>query len=302
MLSKIEEIHIEPTNICTLKCPDCERTRFLEQWPQHWKNHSIDISVLLNFLDIDLSKVSIKLCGNRGDPIYHPQFHELITELKKRGSRLVITTNGSYKTADWWHQTVEILDHRDIVMFSVDGLPENFTQYRVNGHWDSIHQAMQISAGSKCKTVWKYIAFSYNETHIEQAKNLSDSIGIDMFWLDFSDRFDSKTQYLKPTNINLSDRYQAQQQWKQSNSSNGLSPKCQNNDQHYISADGFYSPCCYVSDYRFYYKTEFGKNRKLYHIADQTLTQLITRPAVVEFYSDLTNQTVCQYNCPVTQG
>lgn len=302
MTPDIAEIHIEPTNICTLKCPDCERTRFLDQWPQHWKNHSIDTAALLNFLNIDLSKISIRLCGNTGDPIYHPEFHKLITELKNRGSKLTIITNGSYKSADWWQQTVSILDSSDTVIFSVDGLPDNFTQYRVNGHWESIHTAMVTSVASSVKTVWKYIPFSYNENNIEAVKKFSDSIGIDRFWIDFSDRFDSKTEYLRPTDINLSNRYQAQQQWKQNTSASTLMPKCQNNDQHYISANGYYSPCCYIADHRFYYKTDFGKNKKTYQIANQTLTQILTQPVVVEFYKDLTNQPVCQYNCPATQG
>jgi hypothetical protein len=50
----ITGFHIEPTNICTLKCAGCARTKFIDQWPQHWKNHSIDIEKLLKFIDIEL--------------------------------------------------------------------------------------------------------------------------------------------------------------------------------------------------------------------------------------------------------
>jgi molybdenum cofactor biosynthesis enzyme MoaA len=299
MIDSISQIHIEPTNICTLKCVACARTRFIEQWPQHWKNHSLDIDAVLEFLDIDLHGKKILLCGNYGDPIYHPEFHQLITGLKQRGTRLIIITNGSYKSADWWESTVSILDRNDRVVFSVDGVPENFTEYRINADWGTIHQAMKICVQATCQTAWKYIPFEFNEQNIDAARNLSADIGIDHFQIDASDRFDELTEKYKPVFIDLGKRYPAQQSWKQNNTQT-VAPQCNNNQSHYISADGYYSPCCYTADHRFYYKTEFGKNKKSYNIVDHTLTQILTRPAVVEFYQNLTSKTVCQYNCPAT--
>lgn len=298
-LHEINGFHIEPTNICTLKCAGCARTRFINQWPQHWKNYSIDIDQLHKFLDIDLANKTITLCGNYGDPIYHPEFHKLISGLKQRGAKLVIITNGSYKTPTWWISTVSILDSNDCVVFSVDGVPENFTEYRINADWSSIHQAMQICAQAKCQTTWKYIPFKFNEQDIDIARELSASIGIDHFQIDPSDRFDELTEKYQPVVGNLGKKYQAQQSWKQNNAQT-IDPQCANNQSYYISADGYYSPCCFIADHRFYYKTEFGKNKNTYRITDQTLTQILTRPIVIEFYKDLTNQPVCQYNCPAT--
>jgi organic radical activating enzyme len=291
--------HLEPTNICTLKCPGCARTRFIDQWPQHWKNHSINLDQLHEFLDIDLNNKTVMLCGNYGDPIYHPEFHELVKGLKQRRTHLTIITNGSYRPADWWETTVSMLDANDSVTFSVDGLPENFTKYRVNADWDTIHQAMQISVAAECKTVWKYIPFAFNENDISAAQRLGEKIGIDLFQFDPSDRFDEATAQYQPHNSYLGSRYQSHQSWKQNNTQT-ISPRCANNQHHYISADGFYSPCCYVSDHRFYYKTEFGKHKKSYNIAEHTLTQILTQPTVMEFYSELTTKPVCQYNCPAT--
>ena len=297
----ITGIHLEPTNICTLKCSGCARTRFIEKWPQHWRNHSVDIDQLNKFLDIDLQDKTIALCGNYGDPIYHTQFHELISSLKSRGANLYIITNGSYRTIDWWNKTVDILTDVDQIVFSVDGLPENFTQYRKNADWNSIHQAMQICAQATCKTKWKFIPFSFNEHDIESARELSEKLGIDSFKVEPSDRFDEQTDYLKPQGNYIGVRYTSQQNW-QHNQIPKVNPQCLDHQSHYISADGYYSPCCYIADHRFYYKTDFGKNKKSYSIANQTLTEILSQPTVVEFYQDLTNHTVCQYNCPATQG
>jgi organic radical activating enzyme len=194
----ITGFHIEPTNICTLKCSGCARTRFINQWPQHWKNHSIDIDDLLTFIDVDLVGMKITLCGNYGDPIYHPNFIELITRLKERGAVISIVTNGSYKNQEWWEQLVSKLTSDDAITFSVDGTPENFTQYRVNANWESIRTGMQVVANALCHSEWKYIPFSYNQHNIEEVKQLSKDIGIKHFQVEFSDRFDEQTEYLKP--------------------------------------------------------------------------------------------------------
>jgi organic radical activating enzyme len=299
-LNDIVGFHVEPTNICTLKCAGCARTRFIDQWPQHWKNHSLDVDQLNQFLDIDLDNKKILLCGNYGDPIYHPEFHQLIKIFKQRGAHLTIVTNGSHRSADWWEKTVSTLTINDRVIFSIDGLPNNFTQYRINADWNTIQQAIQLCAAADCQTTWKYIPFSFNENNIDTARELSQSMGIDIFQVDPSDRFDEKTKNYQPSTDYLGLRYQSQQDWKNGVVQPTLDPKCIDNKNHYISADGYYSPCCYVADHRFYYKTNFGKNKKSYRITDQTLTQILTQPVVVEFYHDLTSQAVCQYNCPAT--
>jgi wyosine [tRNA(Phe)-imidazoG37] synthetase (radical SAM superfamily) len=300
LLSNISGFHIEPTNICTLKCAGCARTRFIKQWPQHWKNHSINVADLMTFLDCDLEGKYILLSGNYGDPIYHPEFHSLVRNLKERGCCVEIITNGSYRSPEWWQQLTAVLDCNDTVTFSVDGLPENFTQYRVNADWQSIEQAMKICAESSARTVWKYIPFSYNINDIDLAKRLSESMNIDQFRLEKSDRFDELTDQYKPGMEFLGERYDQQQDWKHNKSHVRPNPKCADGKQHFISAEGHYAPCCWAQDHRFYYKTQFGKNKSTYKIADTTLSQLLDQPTTIEFYNNLSQQPVCQYNCPGT--
>jgi organic radical activating enzyme len=293
-------LHIEPTNICTLKCSGCARTRFINQWPQHWKNHSLDIDHLLKFLDIDLTGLKILLCGNYGDPIYHPNFVEFVTKLKQRGSIISIVTNGSYRTTDWWKALTSVLTSDDRITFSVDGVPTNFTQYRINADWDTIKQGMEISVESACQTEWKYIPFSFNSADIESAEHISQQLGIDHFFVDPSDRFDEETEFLKPNDNLLGTRYNPQVLWKssQTTSLKKVAPQCDNGKEHFITADGYYSPCCFIADYRFYYKTTFGKQKKMYNIQEHSISQLLETPAVVEFYQNLEQHTGCQFNCP----
>jgi MoaA/NifB/PqqE/SkfB family radical SAM enzyme len=295
----VRGFYIEPTNICTLKCSGCARTRFIDQWPQHWKNHSLDIDQLLNFLDVDLKNKSISLGGNYGDPIYHPDFINFIRRLKQAGATIHIGTNGSYKTKEWWQQLTDLLEATDRIIFAIDGIPENFKQYRKNADWDSIEIGIKTSVASRCQTTWKYIPFSFNENDIDSARTMSNEFGIDVFTVEPSDRYDKLTAGLIPTKIDfIGKKFNAQQNFKKVQQIVNLAPKCNNDREHYISAEGFYSPCCRVADHRFYYKTNFGKQKKQYDIRNTTLSQLLEKDNVIEFYNNLEQHSVCQYSCP----
>lgn len=291
--------HIEPTNICTLKCPGCARTRFKEQWPGHWQNHNLDIDTLMRFLDIDLTGKLITLEGNYGDSIYHPKFIELVAAFKKRKCRIGIVTNGSYRTVEWWIQLCKLLDNQDCITFSIDGTPDNFTEYRQNADWDSIMDGIAVCVSSMAKTVWKYIPFAFNEHSIEEARQLSQLYGMDEFIVRLSERFDTQTEHLIPVTNLIGNRKAPQDQVKQGVAQE-VDPMCYNGKSYFISATGHFSPCCYLADHRFYYKTEFGKNQSAYDITTTTFTEIQTRSNVVEFYQRIIPNppTVCQFNCP----
>ena len=301
MIPSVNGLHIEPTNICTLKCPGCARTQFINSWGKYWKNHSINLLHLESFLDIDLSEKSVGLCGNYGDPIYHPEFFELIKLLKNKNAQIVLITNGSYKTQGWWQDLCQLLDDSDEVVFSVDGDPSNFSIYRVNADWASIETGMTVVGKSHVKSKWKYIPFNYNTSSMETARDLSVELGIKQFDVVHSDRFDQHTQHLMPSAEYVGRRKSSQDQVKQSQVVD-IAPQCSSGKMHYISADGHYSSCCFVSDHRFYYKTVFGKDKQAFAIQDRTLSQVLSRSDTVEFYSGISVDMprVCQFNCPKT--
>jgi MoaA/NifB/PqqE/SkfB family radical SAM enzyme len=252
---------------------------------------------LLKFLDIELSDIRIDLCGNYGDPIYHPDLAGMIRSFKSRGATISIITNGSHRKRSWWQALVRELSSDDLITFSIDGIPENFTQYRINGDWTTIQDAIEVCVESPCSTAWSFIPFSYNENNIEQARQLSQDLGMDQFHINHSDRFDEQTMHFKPTKSNPGTKWNNQQNWKQSQSTKKINPKCHPGQTHYISADGYYMPCCYTGDHRFYYKNQFGKNKKQYRITDTTLSEILNRIQVAEFYDTLADHSVCQYTC-----
>jgi len=298
----ITGFHIEPTNICTLKCPGCARTQFIDKWPSRWKNYNLDINKVMNFLDIDLTDKHINFCGNYGDPIYHPDFVEMVQAFKKRNARVSITTNGSYRSVNWWNDLCSQLDDRDQIQFSIDGTPENFTQYRINANWSSIETGIKTCVANGITTEWKYIPFSYNTNTIIQAQELSKNLGMSNFLISASDRFDQYTEHLIPVDNLLGKRFDNQQEFKKGLKQQ-VEPECYQGKSYFITATGHFAPCCYVADHRFYYKTDFGKNSKLYDISNSTFSQLTNQPTVVNFYQTILKDpaTVCQFNCPKTK-
>ena len=295
----ITGLHIEPTNICTLKCPACSRTQFISDWPNQWQNHNLDVDDLLAFLDIDLKGMKILLCGNYGDPIYHPDFEYFVQRLKSRKSTLEIVTNGSYKSRQWWEQLVKHLDDEDRVVFSIDGLPENFQKYRVNGHWPTISDAISVCAASQVQTTWQYIPFAFNEHFIDQARVLSESLGIDKFVVHKSNRFDRKeTMIFQPRQDFTNQQTQNRLAFKK-NQEQFISPRCSTGDQHFISAQGQYTPCCFIAEHNFYYKTIFGKDRSFYDIKNKTLTEILQQAKTQNFYQNIQidKPKVCQFSC-----
>lgn len=289
----INGLHLEVTDMCTLKCPGCTRTHIIKNYPNSWHNHNLQADDLLSFLDIDLNNMPINLCGNHGDPIYHPDLHSIVKKLKDRGAHLNITTNGSYRSQQWWQDLCDLLDNNDTIVFSIDGIPDNFTEYRINADWPSIETAIKTVASSTVNTVWKYIVFKYNQSNINEAQELSNQLGIKEFRISNSDRFTENWETYKPDSQYVNVRF-----YKQQSPTGTIAPKCIDQKHHYISADGYYISCCYLASKRILYKTEFGIDRNRFDIRRTTISKLLNSNHVVDFYSDLKNNIHCQTQCP----
>lgn len=313
MLDQLRGLHIEPTNMCTLKCPRCPRTEFVNTFkPKNWDNQNLNLENLKNFLDIDLKNLQILLNGNYGDPIYYPKLFELIKFFKDNNCIITIHTNGSYKNKEWWSELAHLLDNTDTVVFSIDGLPENFTNYRVNADWSSIKQGIEVLSLADCKTIWKYIVFSYNEDNIDQARALSQELGVDRFVLNNSDRWEGNDWLTPKKHVSIpskdiedshsmdGNRGNTIHMWKEQNIRNfEIDPICKRtNSMHFISAMGHYMPCCLVGNHEFYYKSEFYKNKDMYDISKTTLSKVLDN--LKDFYLTLEDAKLnyCTFNCP----
>lgn len=289
-------LHIEPTSRCTLRCSKCARTVMLDKFgKKSLPLTDLDFKDLDRFIDVKLDK--ILLCGNFGDPIYHQNFLKLLTVCKKHADRVKITTNGSYRSTRWWNEITSILTRDDEICFSIDGTPENFTQYRVNGHWGSILNGIKTCVNSSAKTSWKLIPFSFNEDSINKAKQLSTDLGIDKFIVSPSSRWE-KNDFLKPNDLELvSGNYKNQKEFKLGATDFNIDPECNDNQSHYVNAKGFYVACCYAEHNSFYYKSHWWKEKEKYNIKTTTLSEQLNNFKI--FYQTINKEkyNYCMFNC-----
>ena len=205
--------HIEPSSICTLRCPRCPRAEV----PESLLNKNLTLNFFQNQIGESIVRQirKITFCGNDGDPIYCKQFIEICEWIKSVNPTicLVIITNGSYKKPDWWVKLGTILNKHDEIHWSLDGWdqPSN-ERYRVNCDWNSIVAGILNFTRTNTTTyrVWASIAFRFNEFDLSNQKEMARMWRFDLYQLTKSTKFGSKypTAYgesdlLEPTNSDL---------------------------------------------------------------------------------------------------
>jgi MoaA/NifB/PqqE/SkfB family radical SAM enzyme len=257
-------MHIEPTSRCTLACPACPRTWFGEKFDQPFPKQDLDLDQFEKFLDCESghSISNFTLNGNHGDPIYYPDLLNMIDRFRSRSFK--ISTNGSFQKPDFWHALAERLQPCDTVFFSIDGLEHNNHLYRRNSDWESIMQGLNIMVNSSARIIWKSLIFSYNVNDIEKIKALALSCGAE-FVVESTSRFGDES--LKPEEklIDTSRLY------KHNLDTIHLEPQC--STQEYVSADGFYWPCCLITSMFTLHKTTLWKQKSNWSISTQNLDQ-----------------------------
>lgn len=283
---------IEGTTRCTLACPGCPRTWFSEKFNRPFPKSDLVVDDLARFLDCESGRKvpSLTFNGNHGDPIYYPYLFDLLETFRDE-KKFKLSTNGSHQTKRFWTRLAEILDKRDTVFFSIDGLEHNNHLYRRNSDWLSIMQAIEIMKTSGAKLIWKTLIFSYNEHEINQIKSVAESHGM-IFVADDTNRYgDDNLVPSTEGSMSVMRQYIPNQIVE-------LDPRC--SDLEYISADGYYWPCCMISSFYTLHKTKLWKQRDLWDIRNQNLDQARVRLAEFkkEVYSDPANShDVCKMHC-----
>jgi len=288
--------HLELTNLCTLKCPGCHRTQLKNEGIK-WENHSIALDDLKQFIDIDISGKQINLCGTYGDALYHPDLINIVKWIKEQGACIQLTTNGGHKSKEFWASLAEQLDNDDEVIFSIDGTPDNFTEYRINGDWKTTLNGIHAIAASPAKMSWKYIVFNYNENDIAATDELAYSLGFDSFSTHLSNRYTDEfnlkympsEEYINTEELEARDKVMA-------NVDTAFTPKCQGESpafNYYISAEGYFTPCCLLADKRFYYDTKFCN--EAFNIRNTTFSKIMEMTE--EFYKFGNPTDGCRFFC-----
>tara|TARA_B100000768_G_C11220239_1_gene350172 strand:+ start:137 stop:769 length:633 start_codon:yes stop_codon:yes gene_type:complete len=177
-------IEIELTTKCTLGCPACPRNDPRSS-REDWDVGHLDTNIVKNLAD-DSTERSYLFVGCYGDPIYHPNFIDIIKHYIDRDKRVTIHTNGSFKKQKWWDELASLnWTTKQKFTFSVDGLEDTNHIYRIRADWKSIMMGMK-TMGSLPKhrkpwIEWKMLVFPYNEHQVPEAEQLAIDVGVDVF-------------------------------------------------------------------------------------------------------------------------
>ena len=218
-LTKPMDINWELNNICNLMCPQCARNEVkngILQWNQDDNTLNDSDTTLENFkIAFDnLGNVgTVRFYGNISENVASKDFAKICEFILDKGSHVMVSTNGSLRTTDWWKKLGNIYerDKESKVAFCLDGLREELSLYRINADYNKIIENAKafINAGGQAE--WRMIVFKHNQHQIEEAKEIAKEYGFHNFTLILSNRLTSwnkpftyknKTYTLLPKDIN----------------------------------------------------------------------------------------------------
>jgi len=175
-------LYVEVSSMCNALCPQCDRYKpgtltihdhvtntywSLEKFKQVFTPDDLKLVKVFNF------------AGLYGDPATNPNLPSMVDYVIKNSSAwIIIETNGSIKTTEWWYNLGKIGGHRLKVQFDVDGSTQEIHEkYRVNTNLYKVLNNMLAFSKTGCETKVMTILFKHNEDDLSAIKELTKKYG-----------------------------------------------------------------------------------------------------------------------------
>jgi MoaA/NifB/PqqE/SkfB family radical SAM enzyme len=189
----LKDLHLEITSRCQASCPMCLRNYHGGQENNLLQLHDWSLNDFKKRISVDLLKQlgGFYFCGNLGDPIINNDLTKIIEYAVSLNPNLYIRvhTNGGARDTAWWKNLATVLPSRHLVIFSLDGLSDTHSIYRIGTKFETVfsNALTFISAGGKAE--WSFIKFKHNEHQIDQARKLAEAHGFLSFTVKNTSRF-----------------------------------------------------------------------------------------------------------------
>ena len=183
---KRNESHVtcDIAKTCTLDCFACRRqkNKYEKIPPGGWNGQNMPLGDLEKLCDVF---EDIGFCGQVSDPIFHPEFHELLRIIERNNRTVAIHTAAtSPKLKMEFYEKAFEVSPNSVWFFGIDGLPHKSPMYRINQDGEFLFDVMSRAPNA----VWQWIVFGYNQNDIEEGKELADKHGIKL-QLNYSNRW-----------------------------------------------------------------------------------------------------------------
>tara|TARA_Y100000816_G_scaffold243259_1_gene190593 strand:- start:748 stop:1419 length:672 start_codon:yes stop_codon:yes gene_type:complete len=195
-------ITIDGSKTCTLECPKCRRQQYRDLKLPPGGPRGTDLS-LKNFKKMLNHFDQFSFCGQVSDPIFTPNFIEILQLINDSGKKASIATAAtSKKHNEEWYKKAFKAHPKAKWVFGIDGLPHMSFMYRINQDGEFLFEMAKMCAEMCRLSVWQFIVFSYNEHQIDQAIELAEKHGIE-FEINLSTRWNLGFDIYKPKNAML---------------------------------------------------------------------------------------------------
>jgi MoaA/NifB/PqqE/SkfB family radical SAM enzyme len=307
-LNEVKQVQVGITTRCNSHCRFCFREELLRSSNGHemlFKDNPYDLSFdTFKRIFLDTKLTDVQFCGNKGDAIFHPEFHKILDYTIDQGVFISLATNGSAFSENWWKELGKRM--KGEVTFAIDGLKDTHGIYRGTS-FDKVYRNMlaYIEGGGRAR--WQYIVFKHNEHHLKEAKEISKKIGCHKFITVISRYYDDVMQRpsTEKTKRELfterNDRFDNYPNIKKYIS--GFDCGWIKLRRVYISSRGTMYPCCYIScnTHDWYTDPKYMELRGLkkpeYNIANNTLNNIIKLPWFKKIYDGIDKCDICKLHC-----
>jgi MoaA/NifB/PqqE/SkfB family radical SAM enzyme len=251
----VKWLQVEATTKCNAWCPGCARSKGGFELKDGLVIEDLSSSRYADLLKQFPNLETVDFCGTHGDAIAAANIIELIELSKKYTKKIIIRTNGSLRTVNWWKDFANLLNnHEHEVWFCLDGLAGVHEIYRQATDFDTIIKNAQAFMTNGGVAVWQFIPWQHNEHQISDCIRLSQKLGFKRFEFIKGVRTVSDPKHYQTGEpIKLAT-------WSKNNiMSKYEKPKSQvekSNCQHltqqsiYVNASGKISNCCFFNNFR----------------------------------------------------
>lgn len=190
---EITTVHLEVTQRCQASCPMCDRNENGGADNKHITNAELTIDDCKQIFKPEFIKQlkTMYMCGNLGDPIMARDTLEIFSYFREHNPTmwLSMNTNAGAKNATWWYALAKTFGTNGAVIFSIDGLADTNHMYRQGVNWNNVYRNAKafIAAGGRAR--WDYLIFQHNEHQVDEAEELSQTMGFERFQKKKSGRF-----------------------------------------------------------------------------------------------------------------
>jgi MoaA/NifB/PqqE/SkfB family radical SAM enzyme len=185
-------IHAEISSKCQAACPFCPRNDYgykkridfpeTELTFEEWSN-LFDPVKLPNLIKIDFN-------GNFGDPVTAKDIVPILEYCYTKWPDVTITvsTNGGIRNTAWWGDLARKFQRNFLVYFSIDGLEDTHSLYRINVPYQKVIDNAKAYIAQGGRAAWRMVPFKHNEHQLLEAKQRSINLGFSEFILNDNDR------------------------------------------------------------------------------------------------------------------